>query len=131
MTLPVPVSRLLPDSQPQTMPENKVSEPGWWVYVADVWTLAPWAFMHFFDAIDAPNATEEVQFVLQQSFVVGLGYIRVLGGQLLWHRVGHYAHRSSAKRLVLEARPSRLALLPRPRVSGKTPVRATYSQSHS
>lgn len=29
------------------------SEPGWWIYLVYVWTLAPWAFMQFFDAIDA------------------------------------------------------------------------------
>ena len=35
------------------MAENNGSEPGWWIYLVYVWTLAPWAFMQFFDAIDA------------------------------------------------------------------------------
>ena len=35
------------------MSDNNESEPGGWIYLVYVWTLAPWAFMQFFDAIDA------------------------------------------------------------------------------
>lgn len=34
------------------MPENDSDEPGLWIYFVYVGTLAPWAFIQFFDAID-------------------------------------------------------------------------------
>lgn len=65
------------------MPENHDSEPGWWIYLVYVWTLAPWAFMQFFDAIDATKRhVEGLPWRLGLSFFfnftstgVGLWYV--------------------------------------------------------
>lgn len=65
------------------MPDNHDSEPGWWIYLVYVWTLAPWAFMQFFDAIDATKRHVEglpwrlglSLFCNFTSSVVGLWYV--------------------------------------------------------
>lgn len=65
------------------MAEDNGNEPGWWIYLVYVWTLAPWAFMQFFDAIDAkkrhvdslPWRLALSLFCNLTSSVVGLWYV--------------------------------------------------------
>lgn len=65
------------------MEGNDDREPGGWVYFTYLWTLAPWAFMQFFDAIDAKKRhVEGLPWRLGLSFFlnftstgVGLWYV--------------------------------------------------------
>lgn len=65
------------------MPENNSNEPGLWIFIVYLGTLAPWAFIQLFDAID--ESKREVQSLPRRlevsllcnfaSSTVGLWYV--------------------------------------------------------
>lgn len=66
------------------MSDSDSNEPGWWIYLVYLGTLAPWAFIQFFDAID-----EKKREVIGLPWRLGLSFLCNLAssGVGLWYVV--------------------------------------------